>query len=251
MLCVLGGSTASERVEAETKEPGIPEVEIEANEHKESVTEQNANIPTDSLTKESNVISNGDGVEIDQLEATENTEIESSKEEESKDVILENSKIDIEEVLPNGETAKLESQTIKQNGNGQTSAPISASNLNAIQEESDGESTLPKEGDNGLPSLDVTIAIEDTMFESQNTTQDLQTNLEKQKGSLSESRILSIKASQTLRAKALSRLANIDPSPIKTRTNTPLDYNSPGLPWNVDFISIEQFSQLTEFFWGE
>ena len=251
MLCVLGESTASERVEAETKEPGIPEVEIEANEHKESVTEQNANIPTDSLTKESNIISNGDGVEIDQLEATENTEIESSKREESKDVILENSKINIEEVLPNGETEKLESQTIKQNGNGQTSAPISASNLNAIQEESDGESTLPKEGDSGLPSLDVTIAIEDTMFESQNTTQDLQTNLEKQKGSLSDSRILSIKASQALRAKALSRLANIDPSPIKTRTNTPLDYNSPGLPWNVDFISIEQFSQLTEFFWGE
>ena len=125
---------------------------------------------------------------------------------------------------------------------------VSTSNLNVIQEESN-----PDETTNGLLSLDVTLAVEDGAIDSQNTTHDIQADKFKatRSASLSESRVLSIKNSQVLRAKALSRLANVDLSRVVTRSNTPMDYTSPGLPWNVDFISVEQFSQLTEFFWGK
>ena len=125
---------------------------------------------------------------------------------------------------------------------------VSTSNLNAIQEESNHDETT-----NGLLSLDVTIAVEDGAIDSQNTTQDILTDKYKatQSAIQSESRVLSIKSAQVLRARALSRLANVDLNHVITRSNTPLDYTSPGLPWNVDFISIEQFSQLTEFFWGK
>ena len=125
---------------------------------------------------------------------------------------------------------------------------VSTSNLNVIQEESN-----PDETTNGLLSLDVTLAVEDGAIDSQNTSHDIQADKFKatRSASLSESRVLSIKNSQVLRAKALSRLANVDLSRVVTRSNTPMDYTSPGLPWNVDFISVEQFSQLTEFFWGK
>ena len=254
-MCFLGESKAPEYVEAETKELGIPEVVAEASGDNESVTVQNANIPADSKTKESTETSNGNSVTIveEAIEPLETKEVskesESSKHEDSNDIkdsAQETAGTNNEEVSTKENITKIEDQIIKSSGNGQDS--ISASNLNAIQEleESDEEDPSPNEGDTGIPSLDVTIAIEDTLIESQNTTQDLQTNIEKQKGIH-----LSIKVLQALRAKALSRLANIDPSPVRTRTNTPLDYNSPGLPWNVDLISIEQFTQLTEFFWGE
>ena len=248
-------------MEAETKEASILEVEIEANGNKEFVTEQNGNIPTDSIEKASTDVLNGNLVETVEvaIESLETKEIiqesEPAKLEDSNEIkngVLENSGVNNEGIsseLTEEETKLIENnKTIKPNGNGHESAPISASNLNVIQEaeESDEEDVRPTDG---IPSLDVTIAVEDTPIESQNTTQDLQTNIEKQKGT--ESRVLSIKCAQILRAKALSRLANIDPSPVRTRTNTPLDYISPGVPWNIDFISIEQFAQLTEFFWGK
>ena len=125
---------------------------------------------------------------------------------------------------------------------------VSTANLNAIQEESNHDETT-----NGLLSLDVTIAVEDGAIDSQDTTQDIQTDKYKatQSAIQSESRVLGIKSSQLLRTKALSRLANVDLTRVVTRSNTPMDYASPGLPWNVDFISVEQFGQLTEFFWGK
>ncbi|KAI6659284.1 hypothetical protein LOD99_14955 [Oopsacas minuta] len=209
-------------------------------EDKQIDTQQN-NIETLSAVDENNVVAKessditSEDKEFPQKGITGGQD--HSKNESSADIkdnIVENS-----ENIPSIIEESYNENTAKE------SPVISATNLIVIQGESDTEAQV----DNGLLSLDVTIAIEDGAIDSCNNTQDIQANKHKAIA-VSESHVLSIKGTQVLRAKALSRLANIDPSPVRTRVNTPLDYNSPGLAWNVDFISIEQFSQLTEFFWG-
>ena len=132
----------------------------------------------------------------------------------------------------------------------QENPQLSTNNLTCIQEIEEVDETI---GDleNGVVSLDVTIAIDEV--DSHNATQDLNHNKPEQTLLYvkSESRLVSIKNAQILRNKVLSRLANIDPEPIRASTNTPINYSSPGTPWNLDFISIEQFIQLTEFYWGK
>lgn len=215
----------------------LPNVQQDAKLDKENESQQD-NLETHAIVQENDVVNTEviDGDKVFSENGTIKGQQDSGK-EENPNYLQANT-----ENIPSKTEENPSENTTEQ------TPVVSTSNLNVIQEESN-----PDETTNGLLSLDVTLAVEDGAIDSQNTTHDIQADKFKatRSASLSESRVLSIKNSQVLRAKALSRLANVDLSRVVTRSNTPMDYTSPGLPWNVDFISVEQFSQLTEFFWGK
>lgn len=215
----------------------LPNVQQDAKLDKENESQQD-NLETHAIVQENDVVNTEviDGDKVFSENGTIKGQQDSGK-EENPNYLQANT-----ENIPSKTEENPSENTTEQ------TPVVSTSNLNVIQEESN-----PDETTNGLLSLDVTLAVEDGAIDSQNTSHDIQADKFKatRSASLSESRVLSIKNSQVLRAKALSRLANVDLSRVVTRSNTPMDYTSPGLPWNVDFISVEQFSQLTEFFWGK